>query len=451
MDKKEKIKRLAEELMLQIRNEILLEHRYFDLALFYLEPCASDMKISMTDGKILYYNPEKIIKRAKLEYGELKKDYLHSLLHCIYYHPFVGTDFERHLWNLATDIVVESVVHDLVKEERQRGGREFRQRTFINGWIDRIGTLTAEKLYYHLLDAELPEEEYRELQDLFLRDGHVLWGEREMEESWQEDDAVSLSSTSKPNRSEVPGDWERIGEKLKIQLEYHGQGENSALKTIRQTLEVLEREKYDYARFLTRFAIAGEELLINDEEFDYIYYSYGMELYGNIPLINPLEYKEVVKIREFVIALDTSGSVRGELVQAFVQKTYNILKQKESFYSKIVLYVVQCDTEIRRVDRLSSAEQIEEYIEDFELEGFGGTDFRPVFEFVDEKRREGELRNLKGIIYFTDGRGVFPETVPQYNAAFIYLEEIPENYPPPIWASTVVLERVALSDGMKHR
>ena len=36
-------------------------------------------------------------------------------------------------------------------------------------------------------------------------------------------------------------------------------------------------------------------------------------------------------IREFVIAIDTSGSVAGETVQRFVQKTYTILKSTESF------------------------------------------------------------------------------------------------------------------------
>ena len=34
---------------------------------------------------------------------------------------------------------------------------------------------------------------------------------------------------------------------------------------------------------------------------------YGMELYGNMPLVEPLEYKETDRVREFVIAIDTSG------------------------------------------------------------------------------------------------------------------------------------------------
>jgi predicted metal-dependent peptidase len=52
-----------------------------------------------------------------------------------------------------------------------------------------------------------------------------------------------------------------------------------------------------------------------------------------MPLIEPLEYKEVRRIKDFVIAIDTSGSVSGEEVQTFLQKTYNILLQENSFFS----------------------------------------------------------------------------------------------------------------------
>ena len=105
----------------------------------------------------------------------------------------------------------------------------------------------------------------------------------------------------------------------------------------------MNREKYDYTEFLRKFAVRGEVMKINDEEFDYIFYTYGLKLYEKMPLIEPLEYKEVKRIREFVIAIDTSGSVVGEEVQAFVQKTYNVLKSTESFFSKINLHIIQCD------------------------------------------------------------------------------------------------------------
>lgn len=56
-----------------------------------------------------------------------------------------------------------------------------------------------------------------------------------------------------------------------------------------------------------------------------------MEHYGNLPLIEPLEYKEVNRLEELVIAIDTSGSCDGETVRRFLEETYSILSEKENF------------------------------------------------------------------------------------------------------------------------
>lgn len=75
------------------------------------------------------------------------------------------------------------------------------------------------------------------------------------------------------------------------------------------------------------------------------------------------------------------------------------------------------------------------------IKGLGGTDFRPVFQRVDEMIRDGEFANLKGLIYFTDGYGLFPERMPAYKTAFVFVEdgcEIPEVL---VWAMKLVLTR----------
>lgn len=48
-------------------------------------------------------------------------------------------------------------------------------------------------------------------------------------------------------------------------------------------------------------------------------------------MIEPLEYKEVNRLEELVIAIDTSGSCSGETVQRFLGETYGILSEKENF------------------------------------------------------------------------------------------------------------------------
>ena len=160
---------------------------------------------------------------------------------------------------------------------------------------------------------------------------------------------------------------------------------------------------------------------LDPDEFDYVYYTYGLKLYQNMPLIEPLEYREVKRIREFVIAIDTSGSTSGELVQKFVQKTYNVLKSTESFFSKINLHILQCDADIQEDVKITSQEEFDAYLKTMTIQGLGGTDFRPVFARVDELRRKKEFQNLRGLIYFTDGQGTYPARRPTFATAFVFL------------------------------
>ena len=202
----------------------------------------------------------------------------------------------------------------------------------------------------------------------------------------------------------------------------------------------MNRERYDYTSFLKKFAVYGETLTVNDEEFDYIYYTYGLKLYGNMPLVEPLEYKEVRRIKEFVIAVDTSASTSGELVQRFLQKTYNILKSSESYFARVNIHIIQCDAAIQEHVKISSEEELDSYIGTMSIKGLGGTDFRPVFSLVDRLAEEGELTDLKGLIYFTDGRGVFPARKPDYETAFVFLDNEYNDPEVPPWAIRIVLQ-----------
>ena len=154
-----------------------------------------------------------------------------------------------------------------------------------------------------------------------------------------------------------------------------------------------------------------------------------------------MEYKDVKRIREFVIAIDTSGSTSGELVQKFVQKTYNILKSTESFFSKINLHIIQCDTEIQEHVKITNQEEFDRYISAMEIYGLGGTCFRPVFTLVDKLIEQREFTNLKGLVYFTDGYGDFPARKPNYETAFVFVDDEYNNPNVPPWAIKLVLQK----------
>ena len=79
-------------------------------------------------------------------------------------------------------------------------------------------------------------------------------------------------------------------------------------------------------------------------------------------------------------------------------------------------------------------------MERFEIQGQGGTDFRPAFEYVSGLRARGEVGNLKGLIYFTDGKGIYPVKAPPYDTAFVFVEDMFSDESVPPWAMKVVLE-----------
>ena len=239
--------------------------------------------------------------------------------------------------------------------------------------------------------------------------------------------------------------WGGIALRMQTELEAFGKKQGTEAGLLTQNLKEINRERYNYTEFLKKFAVRGEIMKINPDEFDYNYYTYGLKLYENMPLIEPLEYKDVKRIRDFVIAIDTSGSTSGELVQTFVQKTYNVLKSTESFFTKINLHIIQCDAAIQEDVKITTQEEFDRYLNNMELHGMGGTDFRPVFSYVNSLVDIGEFENLKGLIYFTDGFGSFPAKKPPYDAAFVFIEDEMNggfnNYDVPSWAIKMVLRK----------
>ena len=89
-------------------------------------------------------------------------------------------------------------------------------------------------------------------------------------------------------------------------------------------------------------------------------------------------------------------------------------------------------------------------MDNFELVGGSATDFRPVFEHVAQLQKEGAFTCLRGLIYFTDGMGVYPQKRPIYDTAFVMLGEPPLSIKFPPWAIKLVLEMPDLEKAAKQ-
>ncbi|MCI6121785.1 MAG: VWA-like domain-containing protein, partial [Lachnospiraceae bacterium] len=168
--------------------------------------------------------------------------------------------------------------------------------------------------------------------------------------------------------------------------------------------------------------------------------SYGLSLYGNMPLIEPQEWKEIQKVEEFAIVIDTSMSCSGELVKRFLEETYSVLSEYDSFFRKVNIHIIQCDDQIQMDQKVTCEEELKEYMEHLELRGEGGTDFRPAFAYVEQLMSQHVFERLKGLLYFTDGKGIYPSKMPPYETAFVFLKEDYEDVDVPPWAMKLILD-----------
>lgn len=454
-------KELAEKIMVFARDQVMLSMRFLNRALFRMPVTESDqISAWAVDGERVYYNMEYVLAAFKKEKNSCTRAYLHMILHCIFSHPFQYEKMERDCWDLATDLAVEHTIMGLHLPDTSVDA-DFANKKKMEKLQEKIPIFTAEKIYRYMLDHPQEAQEWLEQAENFEWDDHRKWiPVKEVDALDRKGDAYTkdtktgmtgcheADSGEEGENEEVDealvgqrsSEWQDISQHAKTDLETfsreQGFGAGDLLLNLKESL----RDRYDYGEFLRKFAVMGEEMHINDDEFDYIYYTYGLELYENMPLIEPLEYRENKRIREFVIAIDTSGSCQGKTVERFLRKTYSILKSTESYFARVNIHIIQCDSKIQRDVKITSNEEFEAYMEDVELSGFGGTDFRPVFEYVDGLIRRHEFQDLKGMIYFTDGKGTFPERMPDYQTAFVFIEEgfsIPEV---PSWAIRLVLQ-----------
>jgi predicted metal-dependent peptidase len=106
---------------------------------------------------------------------------------------------------------------------------------------------------------------------------------------------------------------------------------------------------------------------------------------------------------DVAVAVDTSGSIKRGEIDEFLSEIDAI---KGQIRARVTL--LPCDAAL-----VEGAPWIFEPWEDFDvpdhLTGGGGTDFRPVFEWLD---RHGVQPDL--LVYFTDAQGPFPEAPPPY-------------------------------------
>ena len=395
-----------------------------------------------TDARHIHFNPQFLFALFVESPQKLDRLYLHMLLHCLFRHMFTGDGRDTALWDLACDIQTESVLDSMDYEIIRRPPGAFRE-----AWYQRLKgalrVLTAERLYQYFMGNNIDPDTMERLKQEFLRDDHAFWAplSEDSEDNagdsaapdFPEDmtapensgenpktEAKQKKLRGSPSRQELDDAWKENAERTETEMETFGRDRSEESGSLSWLLRLQNQRKTDYRDFLRRISMEREESHIDPDSFDYGYYSYGLSLYGNMPLIEENEFTEARKIEQLVIAIDTSASCRDTLVQRFLNETAGLLSDQKGFFPRVRILILECDEKVQRELWISDTREMQQYAGAFHVSGGFGTDFRPVFSRVQTLREQGALPQMKGLLYFTDGFGSFPEAPTDYLTGFVY-------------------------------
>ena len=416
---------LAQDMLALSRDSLLVNFRFMNRSVAQLPArVRMDVRTCCTDSRELYFSPAFVLDSFRAESTVAVRAYLHMTLHCLLRHPFVPQGVDPLRWSCACDAAVCALMQELDCPAIQLPDAERdRELVFV---LDQVGQPTALEIYAYFERAQMTEEQLTKLDLLFGMDGHDLWFSRES-------DKPEGAESDESSVSELREHWEKIARQTQMDIEREHAGDEASSLSI--ALGQMAAEPMGLEELLRQFAVPSEVIQVNPDELDNIYYTYGLATYGNIPLVEPLEYCDSPHLRDFVVAIDTSGSVDQELVELFVARACGMLLAENALGNASRVRVVQCDNRIQDERLLCEPHDVRAYLDALELKGRGGTDFRPVFDRVEDLIEEGTITDMAGLVYFTDGQGEFPAHAPTYDVAFVFADKLG---PAPSWATSVL-------------
>lgn len=441
---------ICEKIIEETIKDLLMNYKFLDLALSTFEIVDNkniDTKYKMiaNDGKNIYYDCDYLIDNYKnsnslseLYQYNINRMIMHSLLHCIFiHHKMIASDIiNNKIWDLACDICVEYIIDDLDNVIFDKNKQlAISKRTNIYLQIKKQlkvlydnSNFLVKNMYSYLLT--LDKELIKLYHDTFTVDEHINW-------EYHQDNSL----VNKNNEQKVAL---KIANYIKTGIELKEKSKSNHLSELQKQIKVFTTPKVNYKNFLRRFMEYVEVLEVDVDSFDPIYYVLGLNLYKNMPLIEYNEVKEEYQIADLVLIIDTSASTFGSLVQKFISQTWQIINELITDSNKIHLHIIQADLDVKDYKLIKSKDEFNKYIDNFTVYGGGGTDFCRPLEYVQNLKEQMVFKKLKGVIYFTDGYGVFPKTSLGFETVFVFCideEYITNEISVPSWAMKLVVTK----------
>ena len=394
------------------RTRLILDKPFLGSLVMHLPLKAADPKwceTTATDARFFYYNPAYI---GRLTLDQTQFVLAHEAMHCALSHFNRRNHRQKHRWDVACDYAVNMILD----EERMPPPDEALMNATYRG-------LTAEEIY-PLLHEDPPEQTLD--KHLFDDAGSGQGGEGEPQESddQQGDDPGEENGDSEPNEqdgdteaaegqaeqgeqdSPPPGpmDLDQLDEQWQGRLAAAAQAARQAGKlssSMQRLVDDLLAPRLPWRALLARY-------MMNAARDDY---SFQRTSRREGEAMMPRLYSQSVRV---AVVLDTSGSISDDELREFLSE---IDALKAQVRAEVTLHA--CDDKLAEGGPWRFA-MWETLALPEGIQGGGGTDFRPVFQWLDEAGIEPDL-----LVYFTDAEGRFPEREPRFPVAWLVKGKAP--------------------------
>ncbi len=371
----------------QAKAKLLVDYPYFGTIASKLELVVNDeIQSFRSDGVKLEYSPDFF---DELELSEMEFVFANGAMHASLAHESRQNNRSGWLWQLATDYAINDML--------------------VENGMDRPWQAHYSKRFCGLYAEEI----YAELKHDILRD--------ELEYEADDIDDVRNTSDDADTKEENQQKREQITQDTLLQEQLFEEFSKSILE--------IEKKKGELPNSLERFfkidrcgKIDWRDAL--QAAIDKFHKDDYTLLPPNKKFLHMGLYLPscISKRFQIVIAVDGSGSVDAELLNKFLSEINFLMTTIQNYQIDLLV----CDDRIHLHKVFYSGDILA-----VDVKGLGGTDFRPVFDFI-----ENELRDTKLLLYFTDMEGKFPSKYPDYDVKWI----TPKEAAPPFGELIILAE-----------
>ena len=369
--------------MSAVRADLLTLCPFFGRLLLRLPIGYAECGTAYTDMKSIVFDPS---FAESLGDRELELVLLHEALHCVLYHCTRGRELRHHTFNIACDIVVNSLALEILGASDMDVGGQPVMHLAPDG---REGKeYTAERVYEMLLERGTP------LEDLFSRlDTHSVWKDID---TWTD---------------EV---WDTY-----VREAMGKYGTEGLTESVRRGLNGANHTpKVDWKQLLHDF--------IQHNRGDYLFTRPDRRFQGDILMPSFIDNVAGDDVEGLWVLVDTSASISDDKLNASFSEIRSAALQLDRVEGLLSFF----DDKVNEPQPFDSIETLDKITP----VGVGGTSFKRIFKYLEEEFTELPT----AIIILTDGEADYPDEDAALGVPVMWIVIDSEEEPP--WGVVVHID-----------